>query len=369
MPKYKKRADGRYRARVWDGSYVDGAKHYIDLYSNKSSRDLELKVIEYETQKRQGYIALTKNVDIYDYAVQWVKTAKAFKEQATKANYIVDMNKIKFFKGITFDSLTYQTLQTFINENASAPTSCVRAAKTLKAICKSAEKDKMLPRGTTEDIYDRIVYPKHRATERMPLTERDKKCLDSPELTSKERCYLYILYFTGMRRSEALALTKADITPDGIIVSKALGRTLSQSTYLKEPKTERGKRTIPIPSQLREVLDEYIPTVDNMLFTYNGKPIYNALFYVLWNKIKAKTGLQATPHNFRHNYCTMLCYQAARERNITTKKIAELLGDTEDMVLKVYSHIIEERENVTEALENALSLDHQADHQMQNKVV
>lgn len=75
----------------------------------------------------------------------------------------------------------------------------------------------------------------------------------------------------------------------------------------------------------------------------------------MWDSIKDKTGIKATPHNFRHNFCTMLCYQAAKERNITTKKIAEILGDTEEMVIKVYSHIIEEQENVSEALEKALN--------------
>ena len=60
-----------------------------------------------------------------------------------------------------------------------------------------------------------------------------------------------------------------------------------------------------------------------------------------------------TAHIFRHNYCTELCYQIPA---ISTKKIAELLGDTEKMVIDVYSHIVEEKENVQEVVKTAIAL-------------
>jgi integrase len=60
-----------------------------------------------------------------------------------------------------------------------------------------------------------------------------------------------------------------------------------------------------------------------------------------------------TPHIFRHNYCTMLCYQVPK---ISTKMIAKLMGDTEKVVLEVYSHICEEKENVKETVNEALVL-------------
>jgi hypothetical protein len=47
----------------------------------------------------------------------------------------------------------------------------------------------------------------------------------------------------------------------------------------------------------------------------------------------------------------MLCYQIPA---ISTKMIARLLGDTEKVVLDTYSHIIEEKENVTETVNTAL---------------
>ena len=62
------------------------------------------------------------------------------------------------------------------------------------------------------------------------------------------------------------------------------------------------------------------------------------------------TGL--TAHVFRHNYCTELCYQIP---TISIKRIAQLLGDSERMVLEVYNHIILEKEDADKAVNNALN--------------
>lgn len=41
---------------------------------------------------------------------------------------------------------------------------------------------------------------------------------------------------------------------------------------------------------------------------------------------------------------------------MSIKKVAELLGDSEKMVTEVYSHILEEKENTEEKIEAAVAL-------------
>ena len=60
-----------------------------------------------------------------------------------------------------------------------------------------------------------------------------------------------------------------------------------------------------------------------------------------------------TAHIFRHNYCTMLCYQIPK---ISIKRIAQLLGDTEKMVLDVYNHIVLEKEDAAGAVNDAVNI-------------
>ncbi len=42
--------------------------------------------------------------------------------------------------------------------------------------------------------------------------------------------------------------------------------------------------------------------------------------------------------------------------SISIKRIAQLLGDTEKMVLEVYNHVLGEKENVQEVVSNAMAL-------------
>ena len=60
-----------------------------------------------------------------------------------------------------------------------------------------------------------------------------------------------------------------------------------------------------------------------------------------------------TAHIFQHNYCTNLCY---RVPEISIKKIAQLMGDTEKMVLNVYNHIIEEKEDPASVINDILAM-------------
>ena len=60
-----------------------------------------------------------------------------------------------------------------------------------------------------------------------------------------------------------------------------------------------------------------------------------------------------TAHIFRHNYCPAMCYQIPR---VSIKNIAALLGDDEAMVLRIYNHIMLEKEDTAGAVEAALSM-------------
>ena len=131
---------------------------------------------------------------------------------------------------------------------------------------------------------------------------------------------------------------------------------------IKDPKTENGYREIPMPEYLVEFLRHY--KADGYLIQkMAGGLMTKSAYDKMWESIVRKMNLAAggtehvrvitglTAHVFRHNYCTQLCYQIPK---ISIKKIAQLLGDTEKMVMEVYNHIIEDQENPTEAIENAI---------------
>ena len=358
MQKYAKRKDGRYKTRVWDGTYRGRAKHYVDVYSSKSSRDLELKVKEIEEKRQNGAVTYNKSVDMYEYITDWVERTKSSCEPSTKRFYSTFVRTtLSPLKGFTFDSFTYNNIQDLFNDQVDHPGNVDKMVVILKQVGKAAERDKLIPKGTTAEIFDQIRYVKKKPKERPVLKDIDKQKILSADLEPTEKAFVLTLYYTGLRRSEALALTVDDIQDGYITINKAVGES-EDGAYIKSPKSTNGNRRVPIPKALQEVYDSYIPTLDgNLLFSVNGAYITQSHVEVITKHLRKATGIKdITLHNFRHNYCTMLCYQSITKGNISPKKIAELLGDKEDMVMRVYSHIVEEREKVSDAVENALNI-------------
>ena len=79
----------------------------------------------------------------------------------------------------------------------------------------------------------------------------------------------------------------------------------------------------------------------------------------MWERIKKAISVETgerctlTAHILRHNYCTSLCYQIP---TVSIKRIAQLLGDTERMVIEVYNHVILQKEDAAGAVEDALTI-------------
>lgn len=67
---------------------------------------------------------------------------------------------------------------------------------------------------------------------------------------------LLIMYYTGCRPAEALALTADDISDMYIRINKAVGSTSSQKRQIVPTKTESSVRRLPIASELASVLDD-----------------------------------------------------------------------------------------------------------------
>ena len=111
-----------------------------------------------------------------------------------------------------------------------------------------------------------------------------------------------LLYFTGLRKGEILALTKNDINlhEHKIIINKSITRTHQINT----PKTKTSNRIISIDNILTEELKEYIKN-------YN---INNNLFEISFSTLKRKKDYyckianvkQIKIHEFRHSHACLL---------------------------------------------------------------
>lgn len=362
--KYTRQKNGYFQTIVWDGTYRGTKKHYITLRSSKSSKDLEDKVKEYTDRIRERRII--RNTDIYfsEYAKGWLATYKAGKSNATQSMYknIIDKH-LAALSGVKLSDVARVHYQTAINDAEGHPRIQQQIKLTVKQVMRSAVRDKLYPANLFEELEEAMEPIRYRPEEKRPLTDYERKALFAAELSTMDKCFVDILYGCGLRRGEALALTRFDVDLKNrtININKAV-EFLGEKPSLKDPKSQNGFRSVPIPPSVFPAIENYVRSLKGtQLFTIrSGGMMTKSGYRRMWERIVK--GMQAvssepivglTAHIFRHNYCSNLCYQIPR---ISIKKIAELLGDSEKMVMEVYNHIVLEKEDAAGAVADALRM-------------
>ena len=375
--KYTKNSRGEYATRIWDGTYnEDGSKHRVNLKSKKSSADLEKQVNALKESIKQGNYVQPSDILFGTYAKQWLVAKKSVREKNTQAMYtnIIDKH-LSDLASTKLTNIRNSHFQRVINNAIEKPRTCQQIYLTFRQIIKIAVTDNIIGAGMAESIVTDISLPKVPKTEKRPLNPIEKgalkKCLDENRFTDRETTYLLIIYYTGMRRGEALALTKFDFkfskNTNTVSVTKTLIFDGNTPEIKPIPKSDNGYRTIPLPDKICKFLRNYIHSLDGaQLFSCSTNPLITKSSYVkMWESIikkmnRAVGGTNSlsliddlTAHIFRHNFCSNLCYQVPK---ISIKKIAQLMGDTEKVVLEVYNHVIDEKEEVDEVLKTALTM-------------
>lgn len=380
--KYKLNSRGVYETKIWDGTFnIDGTKHRKILSSRKSSADLEKKVHALKHAVANGSYVQNTDVLFGDYAKHWLITKKAVKGENTQDMYRNIINKhLDFLYNVKLTDIRNSHFQQAINNALDKPRTCQQIYITFKQIIAMAVSDTHIGKGMADLICNNIDLPKYITPEKRVLTSTEKTALETADFTDRERAFLYLIQYCGIRRGEALALTKFDFlfkqSENTLTINKDVIFRGNTPQIKNMPKTDNGFRKIPIPDHAAIFLREYICTLpESHLFTKsNGDLITKSSYRKMWEAIIKKMNLAAggtdsfpvinnlTAHIFRHNYCTELCYKIPA---ISIKKIAYLMGDTEKMVLEVYNHIQDEKENPA-AVINDIFADTKTDIMLKN---
>lgn len=363
---------GEWLTSVWDGTYTEtGRKHRVQLSSKKSSADLEKQVYDLKRKIESGETRRLSDMSFYNYALEWLETSKKTKEKNTQAMYRnVVKNHLSFLYTVPVSQIAHIHFQQAINLQIKHPKTCINIKQTFSQIIRSAVRDHILPKSALDDILTDISLPKYHKPEKRALTALEKDAVLSVKMDERKTAFLYLLYYCGLRKGECLALRPEDFDFEKRTLSvKRVIIFPNDKPEVKEyPKSDNGIRTLPLHKNLI-IIKNFVETSEGFLFHGKNSSIMTPTAYRrMWESIVLSLNMAAgynpnakkdkkekpiqdlTAHIFRHNYCTQLCYQIPK---ISTKMIARLMGDTERVVLNIYSHIVEERENVTDAVDDA----------------
>lgn len=357
MAKYKKRPDGRYATSTIVG-YDDNGKPKRKTLYGRTIMELDKKVAEFKSLQNKGIIINDEGMTVEQWGKKWLELYKSAKEYNTYTMYQNVLNKhiIPQLGDIRLNALKSHHIQELLNDIIQKGHH--RTAEIVKLTIKQMIQQAIINEYIYKDVSLKVSLPQSKKKEKRALTTEEKLLIEKSKLTQKERVFVDLLYYTGVRRGEALALTVKDIDfiNRKLTINKNLVLKDSQSDIKNSPKTDAGNRLIPLPTKLLSELKEYLANVSSIyLFTkQNGELMTKSSFRRFWDNILDKMNIAAggdkfsrsetairlvskdiTPHIFRHTYATNLYYAG-----IDVKTAQRLLGHSNiQITLEIYTHL------------------------------
>ena len=146
-----------------------------------------------------------------------------------------------------------------------------------------------------------------------------------------------VLYWTGMREGELLALTAADIdlVTKQIDINKTYQR-LHGEDIITTPKTRKSKRKVPIPDFLCQELQEYMDSRYMLAPNERLFPITKSFLSHEMERGCKKTGVKRIRiHDIRHSHASLLINQGCDALILADRLGHEKVSTT----LNTYSHL------------------------------
>ncbi len=219
---------------------------------------------------------------------------------------------------------------------------------TLHKSLQTAVKLGMLLRNPT----DAVEPPKAQRREMSTMNESDIHIFLEFAKSTPYYTLFYLALFTGMRRSELLALRWCDV--DLILCQLSITRALHQlqdgSRVFTQPKTAKGRRLISLSPSTALVLGEHRErqeqirqnigstlTEDVLVFCHeDGSPLLPNSVSHAWTKLANRAGLKGIRlHDARHTHASLMLKQG-----VHPKIVQERLGHASiQITLDTYSHV------------------------------
>ena len=165
-----------------------------------------------------------------------------------------------------------------------------------------------------------------------------------------------VLYWTGMREGELLALSPADIDFDNKLIS--INRTYQRiggKDVFTSPKTRKSKRKIPIPDFLCQELSDYIQSrymldADERLFPVTKSYLSHEMIRGCKNTGAKKIRI----HDIRHSHASLLINQGCDALMLADRLGHEKVSTT----LNTYSHLFpHKQQELVHSLESLQATD------------
>ena len=216
-----------------------------------------------------------------------------------------------------------------LSRDGLAPTSIARAVSATRGFFKFLMLDGHIKSHPAEDLDtpQRFAYlPKF-------LTEDEiNRLFAAPDIATEEgirdRAVLEVMYASGMRVSELVALKQDDLDLlAGLVVLHGKGN--------KQRRVPLGKSAIHWLQQYAAVKAGYGKQSSPNVFLHRGRPFTRQIAWSMIKQHAEKAGIRnVSPHTLRHSFATHLLQHGADSRSVQA-----LLGHSDISTTQIYTHI------------------------------
>ena len=324
-----KRPDGRWMAQITIGrDPATGKLKRLTKYF-KTRQEAQVWLTEVQHQKNTGNFVEPDRVTFGDWLKRWLKIYVQPKVRPTSyANYhdVVTLHILPAIGEIPVQVLRTSTIQELYNQKAEtlSPWMIHRMHILINRCLKQAVRERLIHSNPAE------------STVRPSIKRKEITVLAPEEMTRyleaarEHRLYTAFLLecTSGLRRGELLALSWdcVDFTSGTVEVKRSLSRVRlvdegRTELHFGEPKTESGKRTIPLaPDVLKELKEHRKRQAQEKLFfgqayqdnglvfaTEDGRPVDPRSFHRWHTAILKKANLpHVRIHDLRHSFASIL---------------------------------------------------------------
>ena len=356
-----KKGDTLYMFRVYLGiDELTGKPNNTTRRGFKSKREAEHALTKIKFEVSQGTYRSSRAETFQDVYELWIIQYEKTVEESTF------VKTIGYFKNHILPSMGNYRIEkiniAICQKHFDEWASKVKKARTIKAYAKKVLDFAIVHGYLTTNPFTH-VETKVKQTYTDPVEEEDanfytkdelRTFLEYAELQLDYKAYtlLRLISYTGMRKSEALALTWNDLNlvENELTINKAIGRGKNTQLYKKSTKTGKG-RTIKIDDSTVNILKEWnkqqkqhyfklgINTLQKNQLVFSNK--LNAYIqpgqvqkwmYSVQNKYHLK---HVSPHGLRHTHCSLLF-----EAGASIKEVQDRLGHSDvKTTLDIYTHV------------------------------
>lgn len=345
----RKRSDGTLEKRFT----VDGKRYSI---YGKNTKEISQKEQEIRKKIEAGIYTDNKNLTLDQYFTEWLTG----KRTGTKGNTLKTYRSY-YYKHISprigsrkvqqIERREILNLQKDISENL-AVTTCNGVMRAIKTILNDAVHDEIIFKSPAEGIKTLKETKIATETYHRALSEQEQK--DFMREMAKDYYYEFVslLLCTGMRIGEAAALLWSDIDykQNVIHVTKTVTFNEDGTMSIGSPKSEAGKRDIPLNNTIKGVLSDQRkklgnirPMNDNRIFmSVYGVTVHNYAINRAISDALARLEEQGKPikhftaHALRDTFATRYIEQGGSPQTLKT-----ILGHSSlAMTMDLYSHVL-----------------------------